>query len=340
MSFLEPDRLRFRTTWISDIHPGTRGCKADLLLDFLKSTESDCLYLVGDIIDIWRLKRTWYRTDGHNEVIQLILRKARKGTRAFFIPGNHDERIRDFGKHRFGRVTVLNEAIHVTADGRRFLVLHGDQFDAVVRHAKWLAVLGDRAYAAALVTNHWFNLERRRVGFPCRSLSSYLKHKVKDAVEYISRFETAVVEDAARRQVDGVVCGHIHCAAIGDHGGITCCNDGDWVESCTALVGDRDGQIEILDWMQLRHLSPFEEKECASPSYRMPGFLKSMASFVRSTTWCRSTDAGERQGTGRRADRDRPRGWTGDSRPGPGQRPAGPPAALSRFPASRRARAQ
>lgn len=281
MSSLESSGLRFRTIWISDIHLGTRGCKADFLLDFLRHTESDYLYLVGDIIDIWRLKRSWYWTESHNEVVQAILRKARRGTRVYFITGNHDENFRDFGPHRFGRVAVVDEAAHVTADGRRLLILHGDRFDAVVRHAKWLAVLGDHAYNTALILNRWFNLLRRRLGFPYWSLSAFLKHKVKDAVEYISRFEEAVVEEARQRQFDGVVCGHIHCAAIRDFNGVLYCNDGDWVESCTALVEDDDGELEIIDWVEFRQLSPLEDKTCVSSSYRMPGFLKSMASYAR-----------------------------------------------------------
>lgn len=283
MNSITPSTMRFRTIWISDIHLGTRGCKAEFLLDFLRHTESDFLYLVGDIVDIWRLKRNWYWADTHNDVIQKLLRKARKGTRVYFIPGNHDERIRDFGRQRFGRVTVVEEAIHVTADGRRFLVLHGDRFDAVVRHAKWLAVLGDYAYNFVLNLNRWFNLGRRRFGFPYWSLSSYLKHRVKDAVEYISRFENAVVEEARRRKVDGVVCGHIHSAAIQEMDGITYCNDGDWVESCTALVEHEDGSLEILDWVRLRQLSMLEGKTCESPSSQTPGFLRSMVSSGRST---------------------------------------------------------
>jgi len=274
--------LRFRTIWISDIHLGTRGCKAEFLLDFLRHTESDYLYLVGDIIDIWRLKRSWYWTEAHNEVVQAILRKARRGTRVYFIPGNHDEKFRDFGPHRFGRVAVVEETVHVTADGRRLLVLHGDRFDAVVRHAKWLAIVGDHAYNGMLIANRWFNLLRRRLGFPYWSLSSFLKHKVKDAVEYISRFEGAVVEEARRRQLDGVVCGHIHSPAIRDFNGVLYCNDGDWVESCTALTEDADGALRIIDWVQFRQLSVLEEKTCELPSYRTLGFLKSMVSFVRS----------------------------------------------------------
>jgi len=281
MSSIETSGLRFRSIWISDIHLGTRGCKAEFLLDFLRHTESDYLYLVGDIIDIWRLKRSWYWTEAHNEVVQAILRKARRGTRVYFIPGNHDEKFRDFGPHRFGRVAVVDETTHVTADGRRLLVLHGDRFDAVVMHAKWLAIVGDHAYNWILIVNRWFNLLRRRLGFPYWSLSSFLKHKVKDAVEFISRFEAAVVDEARRRQFDGVVCGHIHSAAIRDFDGILYCNDGDWVESCTALVERGDGALELVDWVQFRQLSMLEDKTCELSSSRMPGFLRSMASFAR-----------------------------------------------------------
>jgi len=245
------DKRRFRSIWISDVHLGTRGCQAKMLLDFLKNTESEYLYLVGDIIDGWRLKKTWYWRQAHNDVVQKLLRKARKGTRLIYIPGNHDENFRDFAGHRFGRVAVLNQARHVTADGRRLLVLHGDQFDGVVKYAKWLAFVGDGAYTAALSMNYWFNLLRRKMGFSYWSLSAYLKHKVKNAVEYISRFEDAVVEEARRRGVDGVVCGHIHNAEIRDFDGLVYHNCGDWVESCTALVEHADGTMEILRWAGL-----------------------------------------------------------------------------------------
>ena len=205
-----------------------------MLLDFLKNTESTYLYLVGDIIDGWRMKRAWYWRQSHNDVIQKLLRKARKGTRVIYIPGNHDESFRDFTNHRFGRVAVLYETIHKMADGRRFLVLHGDRFDGVIKYAKWLAFLGDNAYNAAIAVNQWFNLDRKQLGLPYWSLSAYLKHKVKNAVEYISCFEDAVVDEAQRRGVDGVICGHIHTAEIREINGITYCNDGDWVEGLKA----------------------------------------------------------------------------------------------------------
>ncbi|MBM3549994.1 MAG: UDP-2,3-diacylglucosamine diphosphatase [Alphaproteobacteria bacterium] len=246
---------RYRTIWISDIHLGTRGCKAEFLLDFLKHNESDTLYLVGDIIDIWRMRRSWYWEQKHNDVVQKLLRKARKGTRVVFIPGNHDEIFREYLGNPFGGIDVEEEVIHSLADGRRFLVLHGDKFDAVVRHARWLALLGDSAYALTLLVNAWCNGVRRRLGYPYWSLSAYLKHRVKNAVEYIGRFEDAVADEARRRGVDGVVCGHIHKAEIRDMGGITYCNDGDWVESCTALVEHLDGRLEILSWAEVRQLS-------------------------------------------------------------------------------------
>jgi UDP-2,3-diacylglucosamine pyrophosphatase LpxH len=252
MAIREGAARRFRTIWISDIHLGTRGCQAELLLDFLKHTESDSLYLVGDIIDGWRLKKSWYWVQSHNDVIQKVLRKARKGTRVIYVPGNHDEALRDYTPIRLGGVRVTDEPVHETADGRRFLVIHGDQFDAVVRYAKWLAFLGDYAYNAALAINVWFNALRRRLGLPYWSLSAFLKQKVKNAVEYVGRFETAVAEEARRRRVDGVICGHIHKAEIRDFDGVLYCNDGDWVESCTALVEHADGRLEILDWLSHR----------------------------------------------------------------------------------------
>jgi UDP-2,3-diacylglucosamine pyrophosphatase LpxH len=277
--------FRYRAIWISDIHLGTRGCNAELLLDFLRSTESDYLYLVGDIVDIWRMRRSWYWQQTHNDVIQKLLRKARKGTRVIYVPGNHDESFRDFVGHRFGRVVVLSEAVHTTLDGRRFLVLHGDQFDGIVKYAKWLAFVGDRAYNAALSMNLWFNIARRRLGFGYWSLSAYLKHKVKNAVEYISNYEHAVVAEARRRGVDGVICGHIHTAEIRDFDGIVYCNDGDWVESCTALVEHMDGTFEILRWAEIRRavgLSGVEPQECRSSLSPTPGFLRSTVSSERS----------------------------------------------------------
>jgi len=241
----------YRTIWISDTHLGTRGCKAEFLLDFLKYTRSEKLYLVGDIVDGWRLKRSWYWPQTHNDVLQKLLRKARKGTKVIYVPGNHDEAARQFAGLQFGGIDVMPECIHETADGKRYLVTHGDDFDVVVRYAKWLALLGDWAYTLLLWINHHFNTVRRILGFPYWSLSAYLKHKVKNAVEYIGQFEDAVAGVARQRGLDGVVCGHIHNAKMRIIDGILYCNDGDWVESCTALVENLDGRLELVRWADL-----------------------------------------------------------------------------------------
>ncbi len=241
-------RLRPRTIWISDTHLGTAGCNADLLLDFLKSVQPETLYLVGDIIDGWRLKRGWYWPPRHNDIVRRVLKLANKGTRVVYVPGNHDEVLRDFTGLSFGGVEVVAEAVHVTADGRRLLVIHGDEFDGVVLYARWLAFLGDHAYALLLKANIVFNAVRRRFGLPYWSLSAYAKKKVKNAVSFVSRFEEAVAHAARERGVDGVVCGHIHTAEIRDFDGITYYNDGDWVESCTALIEHHSGRMELVDW--------------------------------------------------------------------------------------------
>jgi UDP-2,3-diacylglucosamine pyrophosphatase LpxH len=246
----------YRTIWISDVHLGTRGCKAEFLLDFLRYTEADTIYLVGDIIDGWRLKKSWYWPQTHNDVVQKVLRKVRKGTRVVYVPGNHDEWLRDYTRLQFGGVEVVEEAIHVTADGRRLLVLHGDAFDAIVKHARWLAMLGDGAYDAALWLNRHLNTVRRRLGYQYWSLSAYLKRRVKNAMQYIGSYADAVAAEARRRGVDGIVCGHIHHAEMRELHGILYCNDGDWVESCTALVEHRDGRLELIDWVDRRALDP------------------------------------------------------------------------------------
>ena len=247
---IDPPKTRYRTIWISDIHLGTRGCQADKLLDFLKKTESENLYLVGDIIDGWRLKRSWYWPQAHNDVVQKILRKARKGTNVVFVPGNHDEFAREYCDHHFGGVEVKDRLIHETAAGMRLLVLHGDQFDVVVRYAKWLAVLGDGAYTVLLWLNNWFNKLRKQMGRPYWSLSAYLKLKVKNAVKYIAEYEEAVARAAAEADVDGVVCGHIHHAEMREINGMLYCNDGDWVESCSALVEYADWRLELIYWAE------------------------------------------------------------------------------------------
>jgi len=244
-------RLRFRTIWISDLHLGSSACQATRLLDFLRHTESKHLYLVGDIVDGWQLRRRWFWPQAHNDVVQKVLRKVRKGTAVTYICGNHDAFGRHFGEISFGGIELRDEVIHVTADGRRLLVLHGDLFDGVVQYARWIAFVGDRLYLLALHINRWFNAVRARLGFPYWSLSQFLKHKVKNAVSYISDFETAVAQEARRRGVDGVVCGHIHKAEIRSIDGVLYCNDGDWVESLTALVEDDAGALSIVHWKEI-----------------------------------------------------------------------------------------
>jgi len=244
-------KLRFRSIWISDLHLGSSACQALLLLDFLRHTESTHLYLVGDIVDGWQLRRRWFWPQAHNDVVQKVLRKARKGTSVVYVPGNHDAFGRHFGDISFGGIEVRDEIVHTTADGRRLLVVHGDLFDGVIQCAKWLAFVGDRLYILALHLNRWLNAVRARLGFPYWSLSQFLKHKVKNAVSYITDFEMALAEEARRRGVDGVVCGHIHKAEIRSIGDVLYCNDGDWVESLTALVESEEGELSILHWKEI-----------------------------------------------------------------------------------------
>jgi len=241
----------YRSIFISDVHLGTRGCKAEYLLDFLRHNESEYLYLVGDIFDGWRLKRNWYWPQSHNDVVQKFLRRARKGAKVIYLPGNHDEAAREYVNLQFGGIWVQDELVHTAADGRQYLVIHGDQFDTVVKYAKWLALIGDHAYVLLLGLNTWLNFIRRKLGFTYWSISAYLKHKAKTAVEYIGKYEIAVAEEARRRQVDGVICGHIHHAEMREMEGILYCNDGDWVESCTALVEHETGEFEIIRWTEL-----------------------------------------------------------------------------------------
>jgi UDP-2,3-diacylglucosamine pyrophosphatase LpxH len=239
---------RYRTVWISDVHLGTPGCQAVALLEFLKHFESEHLFLVGDIIDGWQLRRNWYWPQAHNDVVQKLLRKARKGTQVVFIPGNHDEFARRYLGHNFGGVDVAEEWIHETADGRRLWITHGDLFDGVIQCARWLAHLGDSAYGVMLKLNQHLNSLRARLGLPYWSLSRYLKFKVKRAASYVGDFEAAVAREARKRGAHGVVCGHIHHAELREIDGITYANDGDWVESLTALVEHADGRLEIIEW--------------------------------------------------------------------------------------------
>ncbi len=239
---------KVRTLFISDVHLGTRGCQAAALLSFLKAHEPERIYLVGDIVDGWRLKVAWHWPQAHNDVVQKLLRQVRRGVRLIYIPGNHDEFLRDYAGSNFGGIEVVEEAIHVAADGRRILVIHGDKFDHVVRNMKWLAHLGDTAYDFAIFLNRQVSVVRRRMGLPYWSFSAYAKLKVKKAVAFISAFEDAVVADAARHKVDGVMCGHIHQPTIRRIADIDYFNTGDWVESCSAIIETFDGAFELVHW--------------------------------------------------------------------------------------------
>jgi UDP-2,3-diacylglucosamine pyrophosphatase LpxH len=244
--------VRLRTVFISDVHLGSKGCRADLLLEFLKSVEVEQLYLVGDIVDFWAMRKNFFWPQEHNNVLRTILGKAKGGTRVRFIPGNHDADLREFVGSAFGNLEIHREYIHQTAEGKRLLVMHGDEFDTVVQCSPWLARLGSTAYDFTLQLNRYVNAVRRLFGYSYWSLANYLKHRVKNAVSYISSFERAVAHAARKRGVDGVVCGHIHRAEISDIDGVLYCNDGDWVESCTALVEDMNGRLAIWHWAELR----------------------------------------------------------------------------------------
>jgi len=245
----DQDVQHVRSIWVSDLHLGAKSSRPDCLLDFFRHYKADHLYLVGDMIDGWRLKKNWFWDQLHNDVIQKVLRQARKGTQVSYIPGNHDQFARDHIGLKMGEIEIKRSCVHQTADGRRLLILHGDEFDSIVTHAKWLAVLGSGAYEASVVLNRWVNAIRETMGLRYWSISNYLKHKVKNAMQFIDNYEQAVAEEAQRRKVDGVICGHIHRADMKRIGEIDYYNTGDWVESCTALVEHFDGRMELVEWV-------------------------------------------------------------------------------------------
>ncbi len=246
---VSPESRLYRALFISDLHLGARACQADAFLDFLRYHEAETIYLAGDIVDFWSLKRSpllWLQS--HNDVLQKLLRKARKGTRIVFVPGNHDEAIRGYCGMHFGAIEIHHDTVHVTASGERFLVIHGDEFDVVVRYARWLALLGDRSYEFALWCNGPLNFIRRRLGLGFWSLAAYLKKRVKTAVNFIGEFEQAIAAEAKRRGASGVICGHIHHMTDRMIGGVRYINCGDWVESCTAIAEDHDGTFHQICW--------------------------------------------------------------------------------------------
>jgi UDP-2,3-diacylglucosamine pyrophosphatase LpxH len=238
----------FRALFISDVHLGTRWAQARPLLEFLEQVRADTIYLVGDIVDFWRLRRGIIWPEPHGEVLKEILRKAHAGTRVIFIPGNHDEGLRAYCGTRFGSIEIRKHAVHVTSGGQRYLVTHGDEYDIVTRHARWLALLGDRSYGVALALNTPFNWFRRVLGMEYWSLSAYLKNRVKSCVSRAGKFEAALIAAAADHHVAGVICGHIHHAASRHVGNVHYLNTGDWVESCTAVVETKAGRMELIEW--------------------------------------------------------------------------------------------
>jgi UDP-2,3-diacylglucosamine pyrophosphatase LpxH len=239
---------RFRSLFVSDIHLGTKGSQAAIFHDFLRKHDADTLYIIGDLVDGWRLRRSWYWPETHNDVVQCLLKKGREGTRVVYIPGNHDEFLRDYVPMTLGGVELVMDTVHVGPDGKRYLVIHGDEFDVVVSNAKWLALLGDWAYVVTMKLNKYVNFFRRRLGLEYWSLSAWAKQKVKNAVNAVGEFETQLTAEAKRLKVDGVICGHIHKADDHSTFGVRYLNSGDWVESCTALAEHADGAFEILRW--------------------------------------------------------------------------------------------
>ncbi len=252
------DKPHYRSVWVSDVHLGTRGCKAAYLDDFLAAIECDNLYLVGDIIDGWAMSRgTIYFPQEHVNILRRFLNKARKGSRVTYVIGNHDEFLRkyieDLAALGFGNIRIVNECVHRTADNKTLWITHGDLYDVVIRYHRWLAYLGDRGYDFLLWLNRHFNWLRAKFGVPYWSLSAYVKNRVKQALEFINSFEETLARECASRGYNGVVCGHIHKAVMKTVGGVLYCNDGDWVESCTALVEHDDGRLEIIQWHIVSH---------------------------------------------------------------------------------------
>jgi UDP-2,3-diacylglucosamine pyrophosphatase LpxH len=261
--------MRVRSIFLSDIHLGTRGCQAERLLDFLREYEGEHLFLVGDIIDFWAMGRSVQWSRLHNTVVQKILRRARHGEMVVFIPGNHDEALREYDGTTFGDILVAREWVHVTADGKRLLLIHGDEFDQVTRHHRWVAILGDVAYDLLVKVNAWLSWMRRTLRIRGYwSLAGYAKRKVKSAVSFIYDFEDSVIHAVRERGLNGVVCGHIHSATIKEVNGLIYINCGDWVDSCTAIVEHLDGRLELIEWLhdQLPGTVPSTQKDSESPA--------------------------------------------------------------------------
>jgi UDP-2,3-diacylglucosamine pyrophosphatase LpxH len=278
----DPGLRRHRTLFISDVHLGTRTSQAESLVAFLRDNDAEVIYLVGDIVDFWRVRRRPHWPQAHNDVIQKLLRTVRKGTRIVFIPGNHDETLRDYTGMQFGGIHIEHRCIHETQSGKRYLIMHGDEFDVVVRTAKWLAILGDRGYEAALWCNNPLNWVRRHLGLGYWSLSAYLKQRVKKAVSFIGAFEEALSSEARRADCDGIICGHIHHAADRMIGDVHYMNCGDWVESCTAITESHEGELQVVHWRpDNRTLKPTLARTDETLPALQPSLIESVAAFAR-----------------------------------------------------------
>lgn len=243
-----PPTIHVRTAFISDIHLGSRDCRTELVLDFLRRVQCEQLILLGDIIDVWSLRRSFYWPQSHSDVLRTILGKTKHGTRVIYVPGNHDEQFREVCGMSFGNIEVHREYIHQTLRGLRLLIMHGDEFDAAVKCSRWLANLGSGLYDLALGLNRGLNALRHRLGYGYWSLAGYLKSRIGNAMDYVRNFELAAAHTARRRGLDGIICGHIHRPEIAEVAGVLYCNDGDWVDSCSALIEDRSGELELWHW--------------------------------------------------------------------------------------------
>lgn len=252
----------YKTIWISDLHLGSTQCQADVLLDFLRYNDSEKLYLVGDIIDFWSLSKKMYWPRDHNTVIQKILRKARHGTQVLYIPGNHDENIRDYDNYVFGDITVKNFDVHTTVDGKKLLIVHGDEYDTIARYHKWVAKLGSKGYDILIDINRFLRLIRRFFGIQSQfSLAAFIKFKVKNIVQFISDYEESIVARLKKDDLDGVVCGHIHHAEIKEIDSFLYVNTGDFVESCTAIVEHSNGVLELIKWHKIQPEAAYNTAE-------------------------------------------------------------------------------
>jgi UDP-2,3-diacylglucosamine pyrophosphatase LpxH len=240
--------LHFRTIWISDTHLGGKNLKSKQLLDFLQKTDSDYLYLVGDIFDLWKLRSKWHWPEINDRIVNLVLRKVQDGTKVIYLPGNHDASFKNYNNSALAGIEICEEHIHHTIDDRKYLVLHGDQFDCVVQKSTWLAGVGSVVYEHLLTINRVYNKLRERQGKEYFSISAYLKHRCKKAVNYIGSYEETLAKEVKKKEVDGIICGHIHSASLKSMPGFIYANSGDWVESCTALAENHNGTLGLIEW--------------------------------------------------------------------------------------------